>query len=49
MDQSISLYRVSIRGKKWWWVIFTYLLDMAVSNTWRLHVLVSKSDPNVAY
>ncbi|KAG7306744.1 hypothetical protein JYU34_008175 [Plutella xylostella] len=37
-------YRIGIHGKKWWWVLFTYMLDMAVSNTWRLHVL-SKDDP----
>ncbi|CAK1592870.1 unnamed protein product [Parnassius mnemosyne] len=44
LDQSISLYRIGIHGKKWWWVLFTYLLDMAVSNSWRLHVM-SKDDP----
>lgn len=44
MDQSISLYRVSIRGKKWWWPIFTYLLDLAVSNAWRLHVTLCKAE-----
>lgn len=32
MDESISLYRVSIIGKTWWWIVFTYLLDMAISN-----------------
>lgn len=42
MDQSISLYRVAIRGKKWWWVIFTYIVDLAISNAWRLHVLLCK-------
>lgn len=41
MDASISMYRVSIRGKKWWWVIFTYLLDMCISNAWRLHSMSS--------
>lgn len=39
LDGSISLYRVSIRGKKWWWCIFTYLLDMSIANAWRLHNL----------
>lgn len=38
MDQSISLYRVGIHGKKWWWVLFTYMIDMAISNAWRIHV-----------
>lgn len=49
MDQSISLYRVAIKGKKWWWVLFTYLIDMAMSNAWRLHVLLSKEDENMTY
>lgn len=39
MDQSIALYRIGIHGKKWWWVLFTYMIDMTISNAWRLHVL----------
>ncbi|XP_022827111.1 piggyBac transposable element-derived protein 3-like [Spodoptera litura] len=39
LDQSISLYRVAVHGKKWWWVLFTYMLDMTVANAWRLHVM----------
>lgn len=42
-DQSISLYRIAIRGKKWWWVLFTYMLDLAVSNAWRLHLLTNET------
>lgn len=38
MDQSISLHRIGIHGKKWWWGLFTYMIDMAMSNAWRLHV-----------
>lgn len=38
-DQSISVYRTAIRGKKWWWVLFTYMLDLAISNAWRLQLL----------
>lgn len=38
-DQSVSLYRIGIHGKKWWWVLFTYLIDMAIANAWRLHVM----------
>lgn len=45
MDQSISLYRVTMKGsEKWWWVIFTYLVDIAVSNAWRLHVVTKKKN-----
>ncbi|KAG5864505.1 hypothetical protein JTB14_030336 [Gonioctena quinquepunctata] len=36
MDQNISYYRVSIRGKKWWWPIFTWLLDISINNAWLL-------------
>ncbi|GBP69400.1 PiggyBac transposable element-derived protein 1 [Eumeta japonica] len=38
MDQSISLYKIGIHGKKWWSVLFTYMIGMALSNAWRLHV-----------
>lgn len=36
MDENISKYRIGIRGKKWWWSIFTWCLDAAVNNAWRL-------------
>ena len=38
-DQLISLYRVAIHGKKRWWVLITYMLDMAIANAWSLHVM----------
>lgn len=41
-DQSIALYRIAVRGKKWWWVIFTYMLDLSVANAWRLHLLTAE-------
>lgn len=34
MDQHISRYRISIRRKKWWWAIFSWLLDVVVVNAW---------------
>lgn len=43
-DQSIAVYRSAIRSKKWWWVLFTYMLDLAVANTWRLHVLAAEDN-----
>ena len=36
MDENISKYRIGIRGKKWWWSIFTWCLNAAVNNAWRL-------------
>ena len=32
MDQTINAYRVSISGKKWWWCLFTWLLDVSITN-----------------
>ena len=34
-DQFISLYPTAVRGKKWWWVLFTYMLDLTVAKSWR--------------
>lgn len=36
-DQNISLYRVSIRGKKWYFPLFSHFIDMAEQNAWRIH------------
>lgn len=36
MDQNINKYRISIKSKKWWWSLFTWMLDMAVHNAWQL-------------
>lgn len=36
MDENVSLYRVGIRGKKWWWPLFTWLLDISIHNAWIL-------------
>ena len=36
MDQNINNYRISIRGKKWWWPIFTWFVDAAIQNAWLL-------------
>lgn len=36
-DQNISLYRVAIRGKKWYFSIFAHCIDMAEQNAWQIH------------
>jgi hypothetical protein len=38
-DQNISLYRVSIRGKKWYFPLFAQCVNMAIHNAWQLHRL----------
>lgn len=37
MDECISSYRVGIRSKKWYWNIFTWILDAAINNAWLLY------------
>ncbi len=36
-DQNINCYRMSIRMKKWWWPILSWMIDVAIQNTWLLH------------
>lgn len=36
MDANVGAYRIAIRGKKWWWPMFTWLCDVAISNGWAL-------------
>nr|CAH7751982.1 unnamed protein product [Callosobruchus chinensis] len=36
-DENISLYRVSIRGKKWYFPLLCHFVDMAEQNAWRIH------------
>lgn len=44
MDANIKVYRTGIRGKKWWWPIFTWLVDSCVQNAW---ITYRKHNPNV--
>ncbi|OAF64911.1 hypothetical protein A3Q56_07377, partial [Intoshia linei] len=40
----ININRIGIRGKKWWWCIFTWMLDVALNNAW---VLCKESGINI--
>lgn len=37
-DQNISLYRISMKGKKFYFPIVTWMIDVSVHNAWRLAV-----------
>ncbi|XP_045706653.1 LOW QUALITY PROTEIN: piggyBac transposable element-derived protein 1 [Phyllostomus hastatus] len=37
MDQIISKYRVRIRSKKWYSVLVSFMVDVAMNNAWQLH------------
>lgn len=43
-DWNVGKYAVQIRAKKWYWVIFTRLLDMAIVNAWIIYRMVNNSD-----
>lgn len=45
MDQNIAQYRIGIRGKKWWWSLFTWTIDVCVHNAWQIH---RKSDGSMS-
>lgn len=36
-DNAIANYRIRIRGKKWWWPLFTNLIDSAIVNSWKIY------------
>lgn len=38
-DENISCYRISIRGKKWYFPLVAHAFDLAVYNAWHLHRL----------
>lgn len=42
MDRNISNYRITIRMKKWWWSVFSWILSSSVVNAWCLHRMANK-------
>ena len=49
MDQNINNYRISIRGKKWWWPIFTWFVDAAIQNAWLLSQKTNQAKSQVNF
>ena len=49
MDQNINDYRIEIRGKKWWWSLFTWMLDAAIQNAWQIARLRGKPIEQIAF
>lgn len=43
MEQNISQYRISLRGKKWYSSIISYCIDLSVQNVWQLHQIYNKN------
>jgi hypothetical protein len=36
-DQMVSAYRIKIRSKKWYWALFSWILNALLVNSWRLY------------
>lgn len=49
MDENVSLYRISIHGKKWWSCIFTWMIDVAIQNAWQLHRIAHPEMPQLDF
>jgi hypothetical protein len=45
MDENVAKMRVNIRGKKWYWQILTFLLNVSVNNAWQIYRWVEKTKP----
>lgn len=43
LDQGVNNYRIGIRGKRWWWVLFTEMLNIAAVNAWRIYEVTGDS------
>lgn len=41
-DNAVANYRIGVRGKKWWWPLFTNALGNIMVNAWKIHVMCAK-------
>ena len=45
MDQNVSKYRIGLRGKKWYWCLISYMLDVSINNAWQLQKICNNKNP----
>ena len=43
LDENIAKVRVAIRMKKWWWPMFSWLLNVSVNNAWQTYRMLARS------
>ncbi|KAJ8412364.1 hypothetical protein AAFF_G00127000 [Aldrovandia affinis] len=46
-DQCVARYRISIRFKKWWWLIYSWALNSAMVNSWYYYWSVLKGEKDL--
>nr|CAI5831573.1 unnamed protein product [Callosobruchus analis]CAI5839620.1 unnamed protein product [Callosobruchus analis] len=49
MDEDLARYRISIRSKKWYWSILTWLVDAAIQNAWILYKCSGRQTTNLNF
>ena len=48
MNQNVNNYRIGIRSKKWYWSIFTWLLDVTIQNAWIIYRQFDAKGTNIS-
>ena len=43
LDENIAKVRVAIRMTKWWWPMFSWLLNVSVNNAWQTYRMLARS------
>ena len=37
MDQKMLAYMINLRTKKWWWLLFRFVVNVAVDNAYEIY------------
>lgn len=43
-DNAVQNYRIAVRGKKWYFPLFSTCVDSALVNAWKIHCFLSKME-----
>lgn len=49
MNQNVNAYRIGIRSKKYYWTLFTWILDVSIQNSWILYKQYSEESKITLY
>lgn len=49
MDENINMYRIHIRSKKWYWALFSWMLDACIHNAWQLQRKAGSKRPQLDF
>lgn len=48
MDENVVKYRINIRNKKWYWSLFSQLIDICIHNAWMLKQKFGSSTTSIS-